>query len=543
MYQESFMRQAPRHLLTLTWLIATLWAGAVTQGQTTFFNGVEVPGTVIRHSPASSGVYLGSPSIAILSNGDYVASFDIFGPGSPSTKRTDVYRSVDGGQNWSLLSILFNQTWSGMFVHNGDLYILGTNGVYGHLVVRKSTNGGVTWSTPVDSTSGVLKTSTGALGYHTAPVPVVVSGGRLWRAYEDNGGSGAWPSQYRAGMMSISVDADLLDAGNWQYTNVLSGDESWLPYVPASPSLGGYFNGWLEGNAVVDPSGQVVDVLRVDVENGRPESAAIARVQDTTTLTIDPYSDIVAMPGGAKKFSIRYSEVTGTYWTLASIVNENNYDPNKPPGVIRNTVALMQSPNLADWTVVKIVIEDLSDVTKIGFQYLDWRFDGRDIVAVSRTSYPDGLGGADSYHNSNFINFHRFQNVLPPLAVDGDLDGDGFVGIEDLNIVLGAWNQTTPPADPAADPSGNGFVGIEDLNLVLGNWNAGTPPNQGVSTPEPTTLIILGLGLLPLTRRQSVGGSVVLPRLRPRTGAVPADGVIDESLNPVPSPVPGRPYP
>ncbi len=67
----------------------------------------------------------------------------------------------------------------------------------------------------------------------------------------------------------------------------------------------------------------------------------------------------------------------------------------------------------------------------------------------------------------------------------GDLDGDGFVGIADLNIVLGDWNQTVPPADPAADPSGDNFVGIEDLNAVLGNWNAGAPPVvEAVSSSE-----------------------------------------------------------
>ena len=54
----------------------------------------------------------------------------------------------------------------------------------------------------------------------------------------------------------------------------------------------------------------------------------------------------------------------------------------------------------------------------------------------------------------------------PPLT--GDLDSDGFVGITDLNIVLGDWNLSVPPADPLADPSGDMFVGIEDLNLVLG---------------------------------------------------------------------------
>ena len=58
----------------------------------------------------------------------------------------------------------------------------------------------------------------------------------------------------------------------------------------------------------------------------------------------------------------------------------------------------------------------------------------------------------------------------------GDLNGDGFVGLEDLDIVLINWNQTVPPGDPKADPSDDNFVGLADLDIVLNNWNEGTPP-------------------------------------------------------------------
>ncbi len=88
-----------------------------------------------------------------------------------------------------------------------------------------------------------------------------------------------------------------------------------------------------------------------------------------------------------------------------------------------------------------------------------------------------------------------------PSPLQGDLDGDGFVGINDLNIVLSHWNQSVPPADPAADPSGDGFVGIDDLNEVLSNWNASAPPAAN-AVPEPASVALLGLASALLLRRE-----------------------------------------
>ncbi len=66
----------------------------------------------------------------------------------------------------------------------------------------------------------------------------------------------------------------------------------------------------------------------------------------------------------------------------------------------------------------------------------------------------------------------------PP--VDGDLDSDGFVGITDLNIVLGDWNDTIFTGDPATvgDLNGDFFVGIADLNTILSNWNQNVFPGD-----------------------------------------------------------------
>jgi len=97
--------------------------------------------------------------------------------------------------------------------------------------------------------------------------------------------------------------------------------------------------------------------------------------------------------------------------------------------------------------------------------------------------YPDAgnAGAAGDY----------FTYSTENTELDGDLDGDGFVGLSDLDIILNNWNLNVPPANPDADPSGDGFVGLDDLDILLNNWNAGTPPANAI--PEPASLALLGL--------------------------------------------------
>lgn len=356
-----------------------------------------VPGTVINHLPASSGRYIGSPSLAVLPNGQYVATHDEFGPGSTETSVgvTRVFRSADRGRTWKPVSTLKGAFWSGLFVHRGALYLFGTTKQYGHVVIRRSKDGGTTWTTPKDRNTGLLRTDG---RFHTAPVPVLVHNGRLWRAVEDAKGTGGWGRHFRAFVMSAPVGADLLKASSWTSTNPLPGDAKWLD---------GRFGGWLEGNAVATPEGGIADILRVDVPEHMEQAATVRVSGDGRTASFDPATGFTHLPGGAKKFTIRFDPVSRLWWTLSDEVPEKHR--NIRPAAARNNLALVSSADLKQWDWRCTVLYH-PDPDKHAFQYVDWQFDGNDLIAVSRTAYDDGLGGARNYHDANFLTFHRIPN-------------------------------------------------------------------------------------------------------------------------------------
>ncbi len=58
--------------------------------------------------------------------------------------------------------------------------------------------------------------------------------------------------------------------------------------------------------------------------------------------------------------------------------------------------------------------------------------------------------------------------VSDGLAIRGDVNGDGFVDVDDLNIVINIMVRKASMADwPAADLDGSGIVDVDDLNHVI----------------------------------------------------------------------------
>ncbi|MBN2133151.1 MAG: VCBS repeat-containing protein [Sedimentisphaerales bacterium] len=361
------------------------WTGGIVLAPKIETRLTKPPGVIIDRSDDFARVYFGCPSIAVLDDGTYVASHSYFGPGT-TNDRMVVFDSKDRGQTWRKLAEIKGQWWSTLFAHRGALYVIGASARYGNTVIRRSFDGGRTWTEPKDKDSGLLLDDG---GYHCAPVPVVLHNGRIWRAMEDNRAGGGWGKHFRAFVMSSPADADLLKASNWTCTNRLHFDPQWLTVDASRP-------GWLEGNVVIAPDGEVLDILRFNDDRG--DRACITHVSaDGAKLTYDPQKGMIDLPGGRNKFTIRFDPKTKRYWSLV------NKETNPP--AYRNILALASSADLRRWQVESIVLHH-PDSRNHAWQYIDWLFDGNDMIFVSRTAWD----GSHRAHDANYFTFHRIKD-------------------------------------------------------------------------------------------------------------------------------------
>ncbi|MFD2537880.1 sialidase family protein [Sphingobacterium chuzhouense] len=361
----------------------------------------QVPGQIVCYEPSSAQRYIGSPSLAILPNGDYVASHDFFGPKSTEWQQatTRIYTSSDKGKVWRFLSEIKGAFWSSLFVHEGELYLLGPDRHHGTVLIRKSTDGGQTWTQPTNRENGVLLTGQ----FHCAPMPVIEHNGRLWRPMETaHGPDLAWGKRYGAMVMSVALDSDLMNAKSWTTSSTLLYDSTYL---------NGNFTGWLEGNFVVGKDGQMWNILRVDDKTSHQEKAAMVSIsEEGKKLSFNPESGFIPFDGGSKKFVVKYDSISDYYYTLVNSIPEqySKQYPERNPAGFRNVLVLRRSKDLKNWEDVKVVLEH-EDVINHGFQYVDWSFEGEDIIVLSRTAYFDGKADAKNNHDANFLTFHRIE--------------------------------------------------------------------------------------------------------------------------------------
>lgn len=128
---------------------------------------------------------------------------------------------------------------------------------------------------------------------------------------------------------------------------------------------------------------------------------------DGRQARFDPQRGFIDFPGGGRKFRIRFERQSRRYWALSNYVPARHRSGN-PEGV-RNTLALLSSPEPQKWEVRSVILYH-PDTQTHGFQCADWLTEGNYLIVVARTAYDDEAGGAHNQHDANFVTFHRVGN-------------------------------------------------------------------------------------------------------------------------------------
>ena len=364
------------------------------------------PGVIITRMPddALRLRHITNVNIEILEDGSYLALCTNI----TQNRSTDIYRSTDGGESW--------EHWSGsatpmnftrLFQHRGALYIMGTSLSTYDLIICKSTDKGKTWSAPT--------TIFNDNDYHQAPTSIVEHEGRLWRAMEYTRSTER--QNFTPFAISANADGDLLDAKNWSKTTVPTPERVNTPW---NTPMGITIKEVEEGNVVVGPNGELYNLLRAN-STTTSSVACLARILPPAKEG-EPYrfemtdNDFITMPGGGKKFTIRFDEKTQRYWTLTNPATQAGYTHSGiyANGItfdlMRNRVALCYSTDLKHWTECATPIIYDEDPFFHGFQYLDWQFEGDDIVAVIRAAHPEERGLPERQHDANLMLFYRIKD-------------------------------------------------------------------------------------------------------------------------------------
>jgi hypothetical protein len=439
----------PRPRCIFVAILAAALAGGVAGASAQSLSAV--PGAVLRSlpSPPSIGgivigsplVYTASPSIAVLPTGEYVVTDNSFGgeSGASISGTTRVFRSTDKGATWTVTGTLSGMKRGSLFVSGTSLYLMGfltdngNSSTYpADAVIRRSNDGGRTWTSPTSSSTGLL--GNGGGGTPHAPVEY---GGRLWIA---QGGKR---------VRSIVVGADPLVRANWTRSDNAFTDDG--PFYTPDLVIS-------EAQIMAAPHTGVVLMPKVQRLNTgvllRPSAnpAVMAPVTD---------DDWISLPGGEKKFGVRYDPTSGLFVALTNPVLPAHlgYLPNQPE-LVRNTAAMFTSRDLKTWDTRQIFLYS-ANIAYEAFQYLQFDYDGDDLVVASRTAFDIGGNKPPRGHDSNLTTFHRiadFRTAAPRhVAV---ISGGGVLRQEltqHTPAPLGSFVQGTSFAGaPLANPVGLG---------------------------------------------------------------------------------------
>lgn len=355
-----------------------------------------VPGSVVSyvhqddHSFSYSGRSTATPGILRLPSGELLCSHDMYWPDAPQNL-TKIFSSTDDGETWSFVCDVTPCFWGKLFYHRGAVYLLGCETECGALLLGKSTDNGRTFSAPICIYPGGTRRTGGPM---RSSLPVIPYKGRLWTSMD----VGSYPLGYHdTVIVSADENMDLMDPSAWVCSEPLHYNPDW-----PGASKGAPLTGFLEGNMVIGPEGQLYDIMRYETRGGDPSFglAGMVEMDPEHPESMPKFVRFLSFPGNLSRFTLMHNGED--YYALVSRVLDE-------PTYYRGRLSLITSKDLVNWTVVRDVLDvkgldDEEWPNKTAFQYPDAFIENGTIYAVLRTA----LFGAYNYHNANYITFHKF---------------------------------------------------------------------------------------------------------------------------------------
>ena len=206
-----------------------------------------------------------------------------------------------------------------------------------------------------------------------------------------------------------------MQASSWRLSEQLDYDPAWID--------GNRFRQWIEGNIVVAPDQSLVNVLRVD-EHTCGRSAAIVRVLSPGTARVrSPQGHRRKCRAAARSSPSATIRCRSSYWSLTSVVRRRIPGP-RPRGDLCRRHPLRTDPQhpgahqfggpppLGCRTDRHPSDNPFFD----GFQYIDWQFDGDDLIAVIRLAVEEPAAFRNRQHDAKFLVFKRIERFRKPGA-------------------------------------------------------------------------------------------------------------------------------
>lgn len=201
-----------------------------------------------------------------------------------------------------------------------------------------------------------------------------------------------------------------------------------------------------------------------------------------------------------QRFLEDYQSLINIYDGLASAPDIVVMSPISASSVITNTSSI--DPSIIENEIAPAVRNDVANLAQVdAFLDLNLIFPHDELTyyATDDAIHPSPLG-------YQFI----AQQVFDLLTADplGDLNGDHYVGIADLDIVLANWGGTVDPGNRSlGDANGDGTVGQHDLQMILDTWGSAAlgydAPTEAIPEPASAALLLAGAGVLMRRRRRS----------------------------------------